>query len=198
MDDLTIKYYNENINEFIDSTVSADVSNLYEIFLKYLDDGAVLLDLGCGSGRDTKAFLDMGYKVIATDGSMECCNAAKKITGQEVYCLDFAELNFCNHFDGIWACASLLHEKKRNLVMLFSHLSTMLKDNGVIYCSFKYGDCEGYRNGRFFTDMKEDTLGKIIQEVPSLSIVEVLVTGDVRKGKGHEQWLNAIIRKVVE
>ena len=70
-----------------------------------------------------------------------------------------------------------------------------LKENGVIYTSFKYGNFEGERNGRYFTDFREDTFQEFIKEIPELTVEEQQITFDVRPGRGEEKWLNLILRK---
>ena len=71
----TIDYYNENAKRFIDGTVSVDFSQIQNVFLELLPNNACILDFGCGSGRDTKYFLERGYQVDAMDGSKELCRA---------------------------------------------------------------------------------------------------------------------------
>ena len=152
------------------------------------------MDWGCGSGRDTKAFLAAGYSVVATDASPEHCRLASKATGIVVRNEDFSDLKERDFFDGIWACASLLHVQKDRLPSVFSLAAGALKDGGVCYASFKYGDFEGVRNGRFFTDLTESSLQEILQSVPALSLQECWITGDVREGRADEKWLNTILK----
>jgi 2-polyprenyl-3-methyl-5-hydroxy-6-metoxy-1,4-benzoquinol methylase len=68
---MSINYYNKNFTEFIDRTLSVDMSTLTNRFLSYMVDKGVILDLGCGSGRDSKTFMSLGYDVYAIDGSEE-------------------------------------------------------------------------------------------------------------------------------
>lgn len=70
-----------------------------------------------------------------------------------------------------------------------------LKSTGVIYTSFKYGEFEGERNGRYFTDFMEDTFREFMKGIPELTIEEYWITDDVRPGRGDERWLNLILRK---
>ena len=72
---------------------------------------------------------------------------------------------------------------------------TALKGNGLIYTSFKYGTFERMRNGRYFIDMTEGSLEKLLQDVDGLAIEETWVTSDVRPGRGEEKWLNLFQRK---
>jgi cyclopropane fatty-acyl-phospholipid synthase-like methyltransferase len=127
----TIDYYNKNANSFYETTVFADMSQQYEEFLKQLSANARVLDLGCGSGRDSKYFLEHGYQVTSLDGSEELCNRASRLIGRKVICKPFQELSFVQEFDGIWACVSLLHVKIDELPNIFKRLSVALKKMGV-------------------------------------------------------------------
>lgn len=191
----TLSYYNEKAKEFCENTVNADVSPQRDRFLSYLKEGASILDFGCGSGRDTKAFLDLGYKVEAIDGSVELCKTASEYTGIEVKNMLFQDLNDVEKYDGIWACSSILHVSKADLKSVLKKMVTALKDDGVIYTSFKYGDFEGERNGRYFSDFTEESFREYISDCPDVSIVDSWITGDVRPGRGEEKWLNLVLKK---
>ena len=191
----TLSYYNEKAKEFCENTVNADVSPQRDRFLSYLKEGASILDFGCGSGRDTKAFLDLGYKVEAIDGSVELCKTASEYTGIVVKNMLFQDLNDVEKYDGIWACSSILHVSKADLKSVLKKMVTALKDDGVIYTSFKYGDFEGERNGRYFSDFTEESFREYISDCPDVSIVDSWITGDVRPGRGEEKWLNLVLKK---
>ena len=191
----TINYYNQNAENFIANTQNADMHPTQERFLRLLDANTSILDFGCGSGRDTKCFLEKGYQVTATDGSAELCRLASEFTGIKVKEMLFQELDAINQYDGIWACSSILHLPKKELLPVIQKMCEALKDNGIIYTSFKYGDFEGERNGRYFTDFTEKTFQEVIEKVPELTIEEHWITSDVRPGRGEEKWLNLILRK---
>ena len=192
---ITIDYYNENAKKFIDGTVSVNFKHIQDLFLKLLPEKARILDFGCGSGRDTKYFLEQGHIVEATDGSVELCKAASEYTGITVKHMLFQELDEKEMYDGIWACASVLYVKRAELSGIMCKMSAAAKANGIIYLSFKYGDFEGERNGRYYTDMTEDSMEKLLMEFPELKVEKQWITGDVRDGRGDERWLNMILRK---
>ena len=154
-----------------------------------------ILDFGCGSGRDTKYFLDNGYKVDAVDGSKEMCRRASEYTGISVKNMMFTELNVKEKYDGIWACSSILHLTKDELENVMNKMTTALKPNGIIYASFKYGNFSGERNGRYFTDMTEETFEELIKKVDGITLEEQWITSDVRVGRGEEKWLNVLLRR---
>ena len=172
-----------------------DFSGIQNRFLSHLPEGALILDFGCGSGRDTRYFLGKGFRVEAADGSEELCRLASVYTGIPVKQMLFQELEETEKYDGIWACASILHLRREELPEVFRKMYRALKPGGILYVSFKYGDFEGERNGRYFRDMTEETAEELLESVPELKIKERWVTGDVRAGRGAEKWLNMILRR---
>ena len=190
-----IEYYNINAVKFAERTVSVDFEATQTRFLNKLSPGALILDFGCGSGRDTKYFLTNGYRVEATDGSSELCRMASEYTGIRVRQHLFQDLEEIEKYDGIWACSSILHVPSNELLDVLRKMVAALKDNGIIYTSFKYGTYEGIRNGRYFTDMTEDTFTDLQKKVEHLGTEERWITSDVRPGRGEEKWLNLILRK---
>lgn len=195
MNNKTLDYYNQNADTFFSGTVSVDFKQTQNRFLDCLNEGAYILDFGCGSGRDTKYFLEAGMKVDAIDGSEEMCRIASEYTGIKVQQMLFQELDVHDKYDGIWACASILHLPKNDLKIVLQKMATALKTHGIIYTSFKYGEFEGERNGRYFTDFTIDTFQTFIQDIEGLQIKEDWMTGDVRPGRGEERWLNLILQK---
>ena len=135
--DFTIEYYNNEADRFFESTVSVDFSKIQEQFLKYVKPGGRILDLGCGSGRDSRAFLERGYEVVAVDGSRELARIAGAYIGQEVIVADFREFEPEGTFDGIWACASLLHLPKGEIAAVMRQMAAHLAEGGCFYASFK-------------------------------------------------------------
>lgn len=195
MNDKTIEYYNENAKQFVDTTVNVEFHHMQNRFLEKLQDGAYILDFGCGSGRDTKYFLEQDYRVDAIDGSAELCKLASELTGIEVKHMYFQELSEVEKYDGIWACSSILHLTLNDLEDVMKRMTHAVKSHGIIYTSFKYGTFSGERNGRYFTDMTENTFEELLQKIPGLEVEEQWITSDVRPGRGEEKWLNLILRK---
>lgn len=188
-----MSYYDHNAVAFIESTRLVDMQPLYQRFLPLLPKQAHILDAGCGSGRDAKQFIEQGYKVTAFDASSEIAALAEKELGQPVSVQRLQEIQYQNQFDGIWACASLLHVPGKELANVFQRLVRALKSNGMIYCSFKYGQSEYEKQSRRFTDMDEVGLRVLVDEVEGLAITELWVTVDRRPGREQEQWLNGIL-----
>lgn len=192
---VTITYYDENAEKFALETRSVDFGAVQKEFTDRLREGAAILDFGCGSGRDAKTFLDQGYVVEAVDGSSELCKLASEYTGIEVKQMLFQQLEETEKYDGIWACSSILHLPVDDLVDVMRKMTAALKAGGIIYTSFKYGTFAGVRNGRYFTDMTEDTFAIFLEKVEKIMIEKQWLSTDVRPGRGEERWLNLILRK---
>ena len=144
---LTLNYYNTNARSFVSATLSVDFKQTQDKFLSLLPSTASILDFGCGSGRDTKYFLDAGMRVDATDGSETLCRLASEYTGIVVRQMLFEELDAKEQYDGIWACSSILHLPKDSLKVVLKKMIVALKAHRIIYISFKYGTFEGERKG---------------------------------------------------
>ena len=104
--DKTIDYYNKNAEKFYTNTVGIELKNFYVKFLKYIPDGGKILDLGCGSGRDSLYFLQKGYDVTAVDASEEMVKLSSELTKNKTLYLKIQDIDFQNQFDGIWKSIS--------------------------------------------------------------------------------------------
>jgi prolyl-tRNA editing enzyme YbaK/EbsC (Cys-tRNA(Pro) deacylase)/phospholipid N-methyltransferase len=191
----TLNYYNENAEEFCENTRDVDFSSFQDRFMNEVTPGGNILDLGCGSGRDSLAFLQHGYKVTAVDGSSELCRLASKLIGRNVICADFREYRPDRVFDGIWACASLLHLPRDDIRETISGMTPYLKEGGCFYLSFKYGTFSGIRKGLLITDMTEQPFRDMINTINGLAIKDIFITNDVRKDRSAEKWLNVFLKK---
>ena len=194
--DKTLSYYNKKSDQFTGSTLDVEFSEIQDNFLKYLKPGSLILDFGCGSGRDSRYFLKKGYSVEAIDGSEEMVKIASEVAGIPVKQMLFSELNEHEKYDGIFACASILHVPYTELKDILIRIREAVKHDGIVYVSFKYGDFEGYRNDRYFTDLNEERFQKLLDSASGLEIAEMSITTDVRPGRDNEKWLNAILRKI--
>ena len=190
----TIDYYNKHAEEFTTSTFEVDMKSLYQPFLAELPEGARILDVGCGSGRDTLAFKNKGYQLDAIDYSEELVKKATRLTGIPIKLKSFYEVDDYEAYDGIWACASLLHCERSRLAGVLEKMVQALKPNGVIYMSFKYGDSDREKDGREFTDLNEQQAQELLAQFDQVSLVQQWITVDKRPER-EEQWLNLLLKK---
>ncbi|CRI67456.1 Methyltransferase type 12 [Thiocapsa sp. KS1] len=194
MNDETLGYYRDQTKTFVFDTQTVDMTPLYAHFLPRLHATARILDAGCGSGRDARAFAERGFQVTAFDASPEMAAVAEAHSGVPVVVLRFQEIAWRQAFDGIWACASLLHVPTAELPDAMHRLGRALTPGGILYASFKYGHGEQIRNGRHFTDLDEGGLADLLKEVGSFVEIETWVTCDRRPGRESERWLNSVLR----
>jgi len=197
MSDINQQYYQNNAQEFYDSTIDVDMQSLYSHFLPLIKIGGTILDAGCGPGRDSLAFIEQGFNVEAFDASNALAQLAAQLIGKEVAVDTFQTYQTMTKFDGIWACASLLHVSFLELPNVMQRLSERLNVEGVFYCSFKYGNEEVERSGRRFTNLNESRFEQLIKGLP-LQIEKQWITGDLREGRESQKWLNVIMRKGCE
>lgn len=192
------EFYERNADAFYGDTVTTDMAPLYDRFLPRVRPGGKILDAGCGSGRDTLAFLQRGYQVDAFDGSSEMVRLASVLTGIKVRQQLFENIvdtPLAQEYDGIWCCASLLHVERNALPSVMGALRRALVPDGIMYASFKYGETDRVKDGRKFTDLNEKELNKILEMVGGCKLRDSWVTDDQRPGRA-DRWLNAIVRTV--
>lgn len=192
---MSVEFYNNNAEEFFNNTVNADMSATYSLFEENLSDiDGEILDLGCGSGRDAKHFIDKGYKVTALDLSPVLAAKASKYIGQQVIIGDMKDLDYKDRFIGIWACASLLHLAEDEVLETIKRCHKALKKDGVLYASFKYGENNYEKDGRSFTCFTKDKFLNLIEGL-DFYYRATFETGDVRPGRENEKWLNVILKR---
>lgn len=192
----TLDYYNKNSEEYFNSTLNVDMTNTYKEFLKLVPEGGKILDLGCGSGRDSMNFMKLGYEVIAVDGAKKLAKRASVLLGKEVILSTFEELELKEKFHGIWACASLLHIKREDLKTVLNNLYNNLDDNGVFYMSFKYGEKEYVDDkNRYFNCFTDESIISFINENTKYNILGLYITEDKLGRVNEVKWLNLICNK---
>lgn len=163
MDEATRGFYDGDPEGYSEATRWNDVTALTGRFTSHLPHGARILDLGCGPGRDTLAFRHLGFEVVSVDGSEGMCRIASENTGSEVRMLDFLDLDYVDEFDGVWACASLLHLRPEEIPEAMGLVRRALRSGGVFFLSFKEGGFRGYRDGRWYTDMTPEGLMELAE-----------------------------------
>lgn len=191
----SIDYYNKYAAKEFEETVNQDMSEIIKEFLNLLNEGDTILDLGCGSGRDSLTFYELGYDVTPLDASVEMCKLAEIHTDLDVLQMTYEQMDFDNVFDGIWACASLLHTPKKELTGILTKIARALNDKGILYMSFKLGDFEGFRGERYFSDFTADSISDMLRENGRFEIVKLWETEDIRSGHSDVRWLNVLVRK---
>ncbi len=196
---------------YAEATRDLDTAPLRARFLAALAEPAGggplrILDVGPGSGRDARAFRQLGLAVEGIDPSAELAHIASVFAGIPVSVCRVQDLGAAHRFDGIWACASLLHVPWGELPATFDRLAHALTPGGVLYASFKWAPDEAAvlertADGRHFTDLRPAGLRALLamRPVPSPTLREVQLwqTPDVRpeRARAGEAWLNVLLRR---
>ena len=149
----TLAHYDQNAASFWQGTKDHDVTQNIDALLRHIKATPPyrILDFGCGPGRDLKTLKDMGHDPIGLDGSKEFAKMARAHSGCEVCVQDFLNLDLPQeHFDGIFANASLFHVPTKELPRILKDLHATLKPNGVLFTSNPRGDDqEGWSQDRY-------------------------------------------------
>ena len=136
-------------------------------FIDILPDRPKVLDLGCGPGYESMRLSSLGADVVGIDFSEESIRVAREHFPDVKFIVqDFRYLNASiGSFDGVFACASLIHNEKRELPIIFEGIKQILKPNGYIMVVLRDGNGvleRPYKNGnedlirRIFLHTKED------------------------------------------
>lgn len=192
-------YYDHRADFFVAATRDVDMSDARSRFLAALPVAGVastrILDAGSGSGRDALAFRRLGYDVYAFDASSAMVAATRAHAGVPTRQMRFEDFSWEQSFEGIWACASLLHVAETDLPPVIERLTAHLVPSGALYLSFKLGAGERAEGGRRFTDMTEYCLDALLERCMGLGPPDIWQSRDMRPDRQSEVWVNAVVKK---
>ena len=191
---MSIEFYEKNAQSYFDSTVDLDLSKIYSRFTNLLPTDARILDAGCGSGRDIKYFLSKGYRVDAFDASKEMAQLATQYTGIRIINSTFDSFTSKEKYNGIWACASLVHISREEIIRTLSNLCTHLDEDGVLYFSMKYKNEDREEDERRFTEIDDEFLKYEIKSSKEFELVDSFLTTDIRVQQSNI-WINVLLKK---
>lgn len=179
--DSTRRYYETNANEYFRATYSIELSYLWSKLEERLKPGALILDLGCGSGRDLLHFSQRGFQAIGIDYSHNLTELAKSYSPQPVILGDFTHLPFKKGtFDAVWAIGSLLHVPRISLPAVLSAIHRVLKPDSLFLTSVKKGSGEVFDSlGRFNVFYQPDEWGEMLEE-QGFEIIEMEQQTEIR------------------
>lgn len=193
------EFYDTNSEAFISTTRDVDMSDMQCRFLAALPiieaTSIRILDAGSGSGRDALAFRLLGYDVEAFDASPAMVSATREHAGVPTKLMRFEDFAWEHSFEGIWACASLLHVAKIDLPLVIERLAVHLTPGGVLYLSFKRGTGERVKNGRRFTDMTAERLAELLDGCGLFGQPDIWESRDCRPDRASEMWVNSVVTK---
>jgi len=193
--DRTIEFYDENADAYANTTAFLDLTPIYAEFRELVPSGRIL-DAGCGAGRDTRFFIENGYIVIAFDASIGMVR--KCLEYPHAYCIhrSFSEIAFNEEFDGVWACASLLHLPFEDAKAAVAKLSTALKPKGVMFVSVKSGKGNSWLKDRYFQYYDDETIHGLFAHDPRLEISKTWHSNSTGPDGDQEiDWINVFLRR---
>ena len=191
----TDEYYENNAEIYFKSTAFLDFSETCEHFLRYVKPGGKIVDIGCGSGRDVRFFKSKGFRVCGIDACASLCRLARDYSGAEISCMRIEDWKPRERFDGLWACASLVHLPFEAIETFFGSLRHVLVKDGVAFFSFK-SDFQGIDSkGRLFTKFSKTNLNHILNTHRELSLLEYWENSDAM-GRGDVLWQSFILRYI--
>jgi 2-polyprenyl-3-methyl-5-hydroxy-6-metoxy-1,4-benzoquinol methylase len=194
--DPSAAYYDANAEEYSAATFKIDMDAIRSRFLCNVPAGARILDAGCGSGRDTVAFLKSGYSVKAFDGSTKMAQHASIYSGQQCEVLRFQDMEFEQEFDAVWSCAALLHVPKSEMKDVLGRIVRSLKPSGIAYFSFIEGNDERIAaDGRFYNSYTMESLRDLLQDVGGVREVDCWRSSRAPDSPQQTSWLNMIIQR---
>lgn len=146
----TLQFYDDNARSYV-AARPHELSSRLMAFLPRLQAGAVILELGCGSGNNAAEMERLGFRVEATDGSASMAAIASETLGRQVKVLRFGDLSALDKYDAVVACASLLHVPREGLPQVLRRIWTSLKPGGWHFASFKTGGRPAHdEHGRYY------------------------------------------------
>jgi SAM-dependent methyltransferase len=168
-------------------------------FLAQLKPGALILELGCGAGRDTQAMIDAGFSVEPTDGVAEIAAIAAKRLGRGVRVMRFDELAAKEAYDAVWANASLLHVPRAQLPGVLNRIFTALKPGGLHFANFKAGGVEGRdERARYYNYLSREQMTEMYANAADWEIVSAAdYLGGARFETRQIPWVAITVRKMV-
>jgi SAM-dependent methyltransferase len=195
---MSVNYYQENAQTYFSATIAMTMVPVLKRFAAYLQPGGHVLDVGCGSGRDSRWFIDHGFQLTAVDACPELAVLATNYIGQEVIVGDYHRLAYADEFTAIWACASLVHCPKAKMPAVLQRLITALKSGGYLYISLKDGDGEAVdKDGRFFSYYTLAEFTQVVAQLADVDIVEAWENSMELRGS-QQVWVNVIVRKQMD
>jgi SAM-dependent methyltransferase len=149
----TLEHYDQRAQDFWRGTKDHDVRQNRLELLRHLEGQPPfrILDLGCGPGRDLKAFAALGHVAVGLEGSERFAAMAREHSGCEVLEQDFLKLDLPQAgFDGVFANAVLFHVPSQELPRVLKELRAALRPRAVLFSSNPHGnDEEGWNHGRY-------------------------------------------------
>lgn len=156
--DSTRGFYEKHAAEYAATTLKLSMRTAMDEFARDLDRGTLVVDLGCGAGRDLRALRARDFSATGVDWAFSIAAIARHYSGCPTVVADLRELPFKEAvFHGAWASASLLHLRRQEVALAIAEACRVLRPGGILFASVKGGRGEiRDREGRWFTLFEPD------------------------------------------
>ncbi|MCP4114413.1 MAG: class I SAM-dependent methyltransferase [Desulfobacteraceae bacterium] len=189
-------FYQEECERYFERTVGIDPSPILDPFAVRLPKGAVVADIGCGSGRDLLWLKQRGFLPFGLERAPGLARLAEKHSGCRVIVADFQAFDFSTlAVDAMLLTGSLVHLERNSLPPFLDNLLKGLKPGGVLSISMKQGS--GTRlddQGRRFFLWQEPELRKVFEDA---GLVVAEVRGANSLLETGEAWINFYLKGAV-
>jgi len=204
----TVDAYEKNSQQYATQAEYFSLDPEMKRFLHLLPlPPANILDLACGSGRDSRLLSSKGYNVIGVDLSSALLAIAKKNAPLAKFKKqDLRNLQFHNNFfDAVWASAALVHLKKTELPHVLSSLFLLIKPGGLAFLHQKKGKGEGFSIEpsmpsvkRYYSYYEKDEFEKYVTNAGFI-IIDSYVYCDTDRfiGKRDTEWISCFTKKTI-
>lgn len=190
----TSQFYDEHADEYFERTAHVNLAHLYERFLSLVPPHGRILDAGCGSGRDLKAFKSREYRPFGIDSSSKLVRLAQEYAGVECEVRRLQDITYAGKFDAVWACASLLHLPKPELGDVLKRLRWALVKNGLLFAAVQIGHGEQVApDGRFYSYYEQQEFVRAV-EGAGFVVEDSWTTVDTLPDRPSVRWVNVLAR----
>ena len=180
VDQETMAAYAANVEKYRSLVTKQGGNSRLDGFLKRLQPGASILDLGCGVGDSAARMRDAGFSVSCMDASPDMAAMAREQHGLDVEVMGFDDLAAKAEYDAVWASFSLLHAARAEMPANLTRICTALRRGGVFYMGLKTGSHEARdAAGRFYAYFGKDELMSMLADAgfTPVSVEEDSVVG---------------------
>ena len=201
----TISIYDKIAHDYAKGVLKYTPEIEREKFITLIKKGGLILDVGCAAGRDCEYFYKKGFQVRGIDLSRNLL----KIANQQLPKINFQiqdvrSLHFPNFsFDGIFACAVLLHLKRPEIFPVIQSFYRILKDGGIVFVMMKQGKGESdikeelsSGESRHFVLVKSDEINQWMNDA-GFSIIELYTwnSQDRWPDGRNVEWISCFAKK---
>jgi len=188
----TDRFYEDHAVEYFSGTSGAQTQFVLDRFLSHLPANAAILDAGCGSGRDLKYFHSRGHCALGIDASTALVQMAAEYSGAPCEVVRIERISYEERFDGVWACASLLHLPRDAFRPALRSLNRALKRGGTLFMAVQEGQGEAILpDGRLYVYYSEDDIRRSL-DAAGLAVNELWASRNSADAVRQPVWINVI------